>query len=129
MPVDGMPPRLVRARGDSLPATCRVASRRRPGLPQYGMRRRRSSSASTYAWPLAVLLIVLLVQWWEWQRGSTQAPDDVRPPEPAAAPSSPEPLEPEGNWLQGRVRHVFDGDTVELVTSQGTWRVRLKGID
>ena len=85
------------------------------------MRRRRTH----YVWPIAVLLIVLLVQLWEWPAGSNR-PSADRPREPSTVPV---PEQSAGRWVEGRVRHVFDGDTLELATSDGTWRVRLKGID
>jgi endonuclease YncB( thermonuclease family) len=54
---------------------------------------------------------------------------NVRRSAPSAdAPSAP-PAELPLEQVEGRVRHVFDGDTLELVADGQPWRVRLIGID
>jgi endonuclease YncB( thermonuclease family) len=89
------------------------------------MPRRRLS----YFWPTVVLLVLLVLRLGFDGTFSTWLPDEGSPAPPSLPPTTPAPESLPQERLEGQVRHIFDGDTLELVTADGTWRVRLVGID
>jgi micrococcal nuclease len=75
-------------------------------------------------WHLAVPLLMLIVWIWGERYGMRGLRDHLPPSQPTQVPAASR-----GARLAGRVRYVFDGDTLSLVANDRIWRVRLEGID